>query len=68
MIRLGMECCEWNIAGQATDEMIAEAVDSASLARADYQLAVVLMDEGEQHHKTKLFTQAHEKAASAIAA
>jgi thiol-disulfide isomerase/thioredoxin len=66
MIKYGSELEEWKIAEAAAEEMVAQA-QGDDLARAHYQLGMVLMNEGLRKHKDDLFSRAHDEMSRALA-
>jgi thiol-disulfide isomerase/thioredoxin len=68
MIRYGMELGEWKTAEMAGEEIVAAAQGAKNLALAHYQLGIVFMNEGLNHHKDEAFTRAHAEMTQALAA
>jgi hypothetical protein len=68
MIKYGVEFGDWKAAELGAAEIVAEARGERETALAHYQLAVVLVDEGQQKHKDEFFARAHEEIAKALAA
>ncbi|HEY4877876.1 MAG TPA: redoxin domain-containing protein [Candidatus Acidoferrales bacterium] len=68
MIKYGAELGEWKDAELGATEMIADAQGDKETALAHYQLAVVLMNEGQQKHKEELFARGHDEITKALAA
>ncbi len=67
MIKYGTELGEWKIAEAAAEEMVAQAQPGESMARAHYQLGIILMDEARSKHKDDLFNRAHDEMTKAQA-
>jgi thiol-disulfide isomerase/thioredoxin len=68
IIKYGAELGDWKAAELAGDEQVSEAQGDRATALAHYQLAVILMDEGQEKHKDEIFSRAHDEASKAIAA
>jgi thiol-disulfide isomerase/thioredoxin len=68
MIKYGAELGEWKDAELGAEEMIADAQGDKATAVAHYQLASVLMNEGQQKHKEELFARGHDEITKALAA
>lgn len=68
MVKYGLELGEWKTAELAATEMIADAKEPRDVALAEYQYAVVLVNEGKQKHKDEIFARAHEELLKALAA
>src|SRR4029077_12540590 len=66
MIKYGTELGEWKTAETAGEEMVAQA-QGDDLARAHYQLGVVLMNEALSKHKEELFRRVHDEMTKALA-
>jgi thiol-disulfide isomerase/thioredoxin len=68
MIKYGAELGEWKDAELGAEEMTADAQGDKATALAHYQLATVLMNEGQQKHKEELFARGHDEITNALAA
>jgi peroxiredoxin len=68
MIKYGVELGEWKAAELGAEEMIADAKEPKDVAYAHYQLAMILLNKGQQKHKEEIFSRAHEEAVKALAA
>ena len=68
MIKYGAELGEWKDAELGAQEMIADAQGDKDIALAHYQLAVVLMNEGQQKHKDEMYARGHDEITKALAA
>jgi peroxiredoxin len=68
MIKYGVQYGEWKTAELGATEMIADAKEPQEVAVAHYQLAMVLLSEGQQKHKDEIFSRAHDEIGKALAA
>jgi thiol-disulfide isomerase/thioredoxin len=68
MIKYGVELGEWKDAELAAGEMVADAQGDTAAALAHYELAVILMNEGQQKRKDEIYAHAHDEATKALAA
>jgi len=68
MIKYGTELAEWKIAETGAEELVAGAQNPKDVARAHYQLGIVLLYEGMNRHKEDMFNRAHEEMNKALAA
>lgn len=67
MVKYGIELSDWKVAETAGEEMITEAKGDRETALARYQLAIVLIDEGNVNHKDDCFSRAHDELTKALA-
>ncbi|HEY0702775.1 MAG TPA: redoxin domain-containing protein [Candidatus Acidoferrales bacterium] len=67
MIKYGAELGDWKTAELGAEEEIAEAQGDKAVALAHYQLAVILMNQGQQKHKDETFSRAHDELSKALA-
>jgi len=68
IIKYAVELRDWKAAENAGDELVAEAQGNKEMARAHYQLGVILMGEGLARHKDEFFSRTHDEMTKAMAA
>jgi thiol-disulfide isomerase/thioredoxin len=68
MVKYGIELSDWKVAETAAEEEIAEAKGDRDTALAHYELAIVLIDEGNVKHKDDCFARAHDELTKALVA
>jgi tetratricopeptide (TPR) repeat protein len=68
MIQYGLELHEWKTALAAAAEIVAEAQGDKSVAKAHFEVGVVLLNEGRDKRKDELFTRAHDEFTKSLAA
>lgn len=66
LIKYGLELQEWKVAEAAAQKVMAQA-QGQEIAKAHFQLGLVLMREAMVKHKTELFSRVHEEMAQALA-
>jgi thiol-disulfide isomerase/thioredoxin len=68
IIKYAIKYEDWKSAERAAEEMLADAQGNRDTALAHYQMAVVLLNEGQLRHKDEFFSRAHDEISKALAA
>jgi hypothetical protein len=68
MMKYGIELADWKTAELGGEELVAEAHGDRETALAHYELARVLMADGQQEHKDEIYSHAHDELTKALAA
>ena len=68
MMKYGVELRDWKTAETGGTEMVAHAQNPKDLALAQYELGIVLMNEGLDKRKDEFLVRAHDQMTKALAA
>ena len=68
MIKYGVQLRDWKVAETGADELLADAKGEKMVAVANYQLGIVLFNEGNDKHKDELFARTHDAMTKALSA